>query len=72
MVAQGIKTKQGTKILLINKHNTEATVLLPGDVKGGNVRSVDVSTHESAPSVMPVNGNVVVLKAFGVAVVEVK
>ena len=50
----------------------EATVLLPGDVKASNVRSVDVSTRENALAVVVVNGNGVTLKAFGVAVVEVR
>lgn len=72
VVAQGIKTKQGKKILLINKNKTEATVLLPADVTNSSVKQVDVSTRENAPSQNTVNGNVVKLKAFGVAVVEVK
>jgi hypothetical protein len=64
VVAQGIQTKQGKKILLINKHNTEATVVLPAEVKSCVLKQVDVTTRE--------NGNVLVLKAFGVWVVEVK
>jgi len=70
VVAQAIKTKQGKKILLINKNKTEATVLLPGEVS--SIKQVDVSTRENAPSQTTVNGNVVKLKAFGVAVVEVR
>lgn len=72
VVAQAIKTKQGKKILLINKNKTEATVLLPADVTNSNVKQVDISTRENAPSQTSINGNVVKLKAFGVAVVEVK
>jgi hypothetical protein len=70
VVAQGIKTKQGKKILLINKNKAEATVVLPTEVN--SIKQVDVSTRESAPSVVAVNGNTVTLKAFGVAVVEVR
>jgi hypothetical protein len=72
VVAQGIQTKQGKKILLINKHSTEATVVLPAEVKAGSIKVVDIATRENAPAQITVNGNVVVLKAFGVGVVEVK
>jgi hypothetical protein len=72
IVAQGIKTKQGRKILLINKHNTEAQVLLPAEVANSAVKYVDVSTKENPPAQRSAKGNVVVLKPFGVAVVEVK
>jgi hypothetical protein len=46
--------------------------LLPADVTSSNVKQVDVSTRENAPSQTTVNGNVVKLKAFGVSVVEVR
>jgi hypothetical protein len=72
VVAQGIKTKQGRKILLINKHNTEATVLLPAEASNSVVKLVDVSTRENPPAQGTANGNTVVLKPFGVMVVEVK
>jgi hypothetical protein len=72
VVAQGIKTKQGKKLLLINKHNTDAQVLLPADITAGSIKQVDITTQENAPSQTTANGNMITLKPFAVAIVDVK
>ena len=71
VVAQGIKTKQGRKILLINKHNTPSQVLLPG-VNNSIIKQVDVSTRENPPSQTTLTGDLITLQPFSVAVVEMK
>ncbi|WP_207512964.1 glycosyl hydrolase family 39 [Longitalea luteola] len=72
VAAQGIKTKQGQKILLINKHNTAAAVLLPATVNNGIIRQVDVNTRENPPALTTFTGNMITLQPFSVAVVEMK
>jgi hypothetical protein len=71
VVAQGIKTKQGRKILLINKHNTEVHVLLPAEASNSNIKQVDVVTGENPPAQTVLSGNSLILKPFSVAVVDV-
>lgn len=72
VVAQGIKTKQGRKILLINKNNTEVHVLLPAEANNSNIKQVDVITGENPPVQTVLSGNALILKPFSVAVVEAK
>jgi hypothetical protein len=72
VAAQGIKTKQGNKILLINKHNSAAQVLLPAEAKNSITKLVDVNTRENPPSQTTLAGNMITLQPFSVAVVEVK
>jgi hypothetical protein len=71
VVAQAFKTKQGKKILLINKHNTAAQVLLPG-IQNNIIKQVDVSTRENPPAQTTLNGNLITLQPFAVAVVDMK
>jgi hypothetical protein len=72
VVAQGITTKQGKKLLLINKHNTEVTIQLPTEAANGIVKQVDVSTGENPPVQATLSGNTITLKPFSVAVISVK
>ncbi len=68
--AQGFETKEGKKILLINKRNEEIKLQLPPEVKGGSVSYVDVTTRENSPDKLQLNDNNIVLKPFSVAVVN--
>jgi hypothetical protein len=70
IAAQGINTKQGKKILLINKHHSEVTVALPSEITNGVIKQVDVMTGENPPAQTTVSGNTIVLKPFAVAIVE--
>jgi hypothetical protein len=72
VVAQGIKTKQGRKILLINKRNTEVQVLLPAEANSSTIKQVDVITGENPPVQTVLSGNSLILKPFSVTVVEVR
>lgn len=70
--SQGIITKSGKKILLINKLNKDARVTLPAEANGAFVHYVDVATGENPPGRMQLTDNTIVLKAFSVSVVELK
>jgi hypothetical protein len=70
VVAQGISTKQGRKLLLINKHNTETLVQLPAKTNNAVVKVVDVVTRENPAAQTKVSGSTITLKPFAVAVVE--
>ena len=70
--SQGIITKSGRKVLLINKLNKDASIQLSADSKGASATSVDVSTGENPPSQMPLSGNTVVLKPFSVTVIALQ
>jgi hypothetical protein len=72
VIAQAIKTRQGRKLLLINKHNTPAQVLLPADVNSPVVKQVDATTRENPPAQTTITGNLLTLQPFAVAVVEMK
>jgi hypothetical protein len=72
VVAQAIKTSQGRKLLLINKHNTPTQVLLPADVNNAIIKQVDVTTRENPPAQKALTGNLVTLQPFSVTVVEIK
>jgi hypothetical protein len=70
--AQGFKTREGRKILLINKRNREMSIQLPADAKDAWVSYVDIVTNENQPSQVQVKGNIIKLKPFSVAVVKLK
>jgi hypothetical protein len=72
IVAQGIKTKQGRKVLLINKHNTEVYIQLPAEASNSSIKEVDIITRENPPVQTALSGSIHTLKPFSVAVVEVK
>jgi hypothetical protein len=70
--AQGFKTKDGRKILLINKRNKEMQIQLPADAKNSSVSYVDIITNENPPSQEQQIGNIIKLKPFSVAVIKLK
>lgn len=72
VVAQGFKTKDGRKILLINKRNKDIQIKLPSDAKDAWISYVDVITNENPPSQMQLIGNIINLKPFSVAVIKLK
>ncbi|HWB25448.1 MAG TPA: hypothetical protein VG738_08200 [Chitinophagaceae bacterium] len=66
--AQGFKTKQGNKVLLVNKRNREITITLPGNMKGAKLSVVDSTTSENEAAQSTINGTEITLKPFAVAV----
>src|SRR6218665_286405 len=70
--AQGFVTKEGKKLLLINKRNAEAQVQLPLEAKGSQVSYVDVATGENPPAKAQLTDNTIKLKPFSVAIIKFK
>src|SRR5207245_1928859 len=69
VISQGFKTKSGEKILIINKRNKNATVMLPASCKGKKLNVVDVSTGDNEPAMSIINSEAIELKPFAVAVI---
>lgn len=67
--AQGVITKKGRKILLINRRNEPAEFELPGEMSGGTVAAVDITTDDNPPSVSTLNGTTIKMEPYSVVVV---
>jgi len=73
VIAQGFITKNGKKLLLINKDNEEKKILLPsGTAKGAVMSYVDITTRENAPGSILVTSDSIRLQPFAVAVIKFK
>jgi len=72
VTAQGFVTKEGKKILLINKKNEEVKLQLNAEAKNATISYVDISTRENPPVNVNLVGNTIQLKPFSVAVVKLK
>ena len=70
VAAQGFTTKEGKKILLINKRNEEIQIQLPADAKGAWLNYVDITTQENPPAKIQLTGNTIKLSPFSVAVIN--
>lgn len=69
---QAMITKNGKRILLINKMYKDVPVVLPADAKGGTARSVDTATRENPPAEIQLTDGTITLKPFSVTVVTLK
>lgn len=69
---QGFVTKKGKKILLINKKNSAVQVQLPEEAKDSWFSYVDITTMENPPARMQLTNNIISLKPFSVAVINLK
>ncbi|HEY1686255.1 MAG TPA: hypothetical protein VGG19_15925 [Tepidisphaeraceae bacterium] len=70
LLAQGYKTHDGRRLLLINKRNVEQTVQLSDRAK--RIEMVDLSTGENPPQVLKLHDASITLSPFEVAVVDIK
>lgn len=70
ITAQAFITKEGRKLLLINKRDKEITIALPENLSNSHAASVDVSTGENAPAQYRIQGNSITLKPFSVTVIK--
>jgi hypothetical protein len=70
VAAQGFVTKEGEKILLINKKNDEIQIQLPIDTKGAWLNYVDITTLENPPAKVQLTGNTIKLSPFSVAIIN--
>jgi hypothetical protein len=69
---QGFETREGHKLLLLNKRNREAAITLPAEATNYTVSVVDDATGDDAPRMSQGNGNMLTLSPFAVAVVSWK
>jgi hypothetical protein len=69
---QAYITKNGKKLLLINRQDKDVRVMLPAGALGGTALSVDTSTRENPPAEVSLAENSILLKAFSVTVVDYK
>ena len=72
LITQAFVTKEGRKLLLINKQQEEVQVQLPAGTNGSEISYVDETTGETEPAKKQVSGNAVRLNAFSVAVIKFK
>lgn len=72
VVAQGFVTKEGKKLLLINKRNEEVQLQLPAVAKGTWISYVDITTRDNPPTKEQLTGNTITLNPFSVAVIKFK
>lgn len=72
VAAQAFITKEGKKLLLINKRNKEIQLELPKEAKSAQMRYVDLSTREDLPEQDQLTDNTIILKPFSVTVVKLK
>lgn len=69
LMVQAFVTKQGRKLLVVNKRNREQTVTLPDEAAGSQVSLVAPSTGDKAPRTETLSGHTMTLQPFEVAVV---
>ncbi len=67
--AQGFKTKNGNKVLLVNKRNRAIKLTLPESFKGMKLQAVDGSTGDGPAAETVINGTEIELKPFAVAMI---
>ncbi|MCU1226304.1 MAG: hypothetical protein JWQ42_4397 [Edaphobacter sp.] len=70
--AQGFETKGGKTLLVINKRNRAEKATLPAEADGATVSLVAPSTDDHAPAEEKLQGRVLSLQPFEVAVVRYK
>lgn len=70
VVAQGILTSNGRKILLINKEQKDTQFQLPSFTSNISISYVDTTTGENPPVKKHLTGNTIKLGGFSVAVVD--
>ena len=68
--AQGFITKDGKKLLLINKEQQESVVRLPTGTKNAVISYVDQTTGENSPAKEKMSAEIIKLKPFSVAVIK--
>lgn len=67
---QGFNTKNGKKVLLINKRNKTVTLALHISFAEGKLTTVDVASGDNEPVASAINSNLISLKPFAVAVIS--
>jgi hypothetical protein len=71
VLVQGFLTPQGKKVLLVNKTNSEKTVILESDLQGASSLTVDEATGDEEPRPGKAEGAEFKLAPFAVTVLSV-
>jgi hypothetical protein len=72
VLVQGFLTPQGKKVLLVNKTNSEKTVVLESDLQGADSSTVDEATGDEVPRAGKAEGANFKLAPFAVTVLSVR
>ncbi|MEO8415216.1 MAG: glycosyl hydrolase family 39 [Ginsengibacter sp.] len=72
VIGQGFVTKDGKKLLLINKTDKEVSIDLPAETNEATINYVDITTGDNPPSKEPLHGRTITLNPFAVAAVTFK
>ncbi len=70
--AQAFSTKGGRKILLINRRGKTSEIILPADIVGGSLSTVDINTRDNPPSGGQMTDLKITLQPYSVVVVSKK
>jgi hypothetical protein len=70
LICQAFNTAKGKKILVINPRNKEVLVTIPSTATISKT-SVDVGTADNPPGLMSLNGNLVKISPYEVAVITI-
>ncbi len=71
LIGQAMIAKNGKKVLLINTRNQAATFLLPDEMKGASIASVDITTGDNPPAEATIT-DAVTLQPFSVSILQLK
>ncbi len=69
LLAQGFNTKQGKKVLLVNKRNKTVNLVLPAIFDKAKLTVVDESTGDNPAAQSAIAGREIEIKPFGVGVI---
>ena len=72
LVTQAFITKEGRKLLLINKQQEEIQLQLPAGANGSEMSYVDETTGENEPVQKQLSGDTITLNPFSVMVIKFK
>lgn len=70
IVAQGFVNNGVKKMLILNKRNKAISIKIPADFKGSKITLIDTASGDDEPAASALNGDVVELKPFAVAMVN--
>jgi len=68
--AQGFVSAQGKKVLILNKRNKTISIKVPAEFKAAKLNIVDIASGEKEPVQTKLNGNIIEMQPFAVAVVS--
>jgi hypothetical protein len=68
VIAQGIITRTGKKVLFINTRELETSFSLPAEMNGATISVTDITTQDNPPAQSKLSGSNITIRPFAVAV----